>query len=57
MYFLKEKLEVFQKFKEWNTIVENQEGRKLNVLRSDNGGDYTSTEFKAYLIGEASNTS
>ena len=33
-------------------MVENQTGRKVKVLRFDNGGEYTSTEFKAYLPGE-----
>ena len=48
-FFLKHKSEVFQKFKEWKTMVENQRGRKVRALRSDNGGEYTSTEFKEYL--------
>ena len=30
-------------------MVENQKGRKVKVLRSDNGGEYTSGEFKGYL--------
>jgi len=50
VHFLKQKLKVFQKFKEWKTMVENQKGRKVKVLRSDNR-EYTSTEFKAYLAG------
>ena len=33
-------------------MVENQKGRKLKVLRSDKGGEYTSTEFKSYLVGK-----
>ena len=32
--------------------MENQKGRKVKVLRSNNGGEYTSTEFKAYLAGK-----
>ena len=28
------------------------EGAKMKVLRSDNGDEYTSTEFKAYLAGK-----
>jgi len=36
------------KFKEWKTMVENQIGRKVKVLRPDNGGEYTSKEFKEY---------
>ena len=31
-------------------MVENQKGRKVKVLRSDNRGEYTTTEFKVYLI-------
>jgi len=33
-------------------MVKNQKGRKVKVLRSDNGGEYTSMEFKAYLPGK-----
>ena len=30
-------------------MLENQKERKVKVMRSDNGGEYISTEFKAYL--------
>jgi len=30
-------------------MVENQKGQKMKVLRSDNGSEYTSIKFKAYL--------
>ena len=33
-------------------MIENQKGRKVKVLRSDNGGVYTSMGFKAYLAGK-----
>ena len=33
-------------------MVENQTGRKVKVLRSDNGGEYTSKEFKDYLASK-----
>ena len=33
-------------------MVENQKGGKVKVWRSDNGGEYTSMEFKAYLAGK-----
>ena len=33
-------------------MVENQKGRKVKVLRSDNEGNYTSVEFKDYVAGE-----
>jgi len=33
-------------------MVKNQTGRKVKVLRSDNGGEYTSKEFKDYLASK-----
>ena len=33
----------------WIPIMENQCGRKLRVLRSDNGGEFISNEFKNWL--------
>ena len=32
--------------------MKNQTGRKVKVLRSDNGGEYTSKEFKDYLASK-----
>ena len=43
---MKEKSEVFSKFKEYKSLVENQTDRKIKILRSDNGGEFTSKEFK-----------
>ena len=37
---------MFNKFKEYKALVENQTDRKINILRSDNGGEFTSDEFK-----------
>jgi transposase InsO family protein len=48
IYFLKTKSEVFKRFQEFKALVENQTRRKIKVLRSDNGGEYTSTEFKNF---------
>ena len=36
-------------------MVKNQTGRKVKVLRSDNGGEYTSQEFKDYLTSKGIN--
>ena len=33
-------------------MVENQTGRKVKVLRSANGGEYISKEFKDYLTSK-----
>ena len=32
--------------------MENQKGRNVKFLRSDNGGEYTSSEFKEYLTSD-----
>ena len=37
VYTLKSKDEVFETFLVWKKMVENQTGRKIKVLRSDNG--------------------
>jgi transposase InsO family protein len=43
---MKTKDEVFNWFREFRAQVENQKGNKVKVSRSDNGGEYTSNEFK-----------
>jgi transposase InsO family protein len=48
VYFLKAKDEVFNKFQELKALVENISERKIKVLRYDNGGEYTSKEFKYF---------
>ena len=45
-YFLKQKSEFFYLFKVFKDLVENEFGRKLKILRYDNGGEY----FKSDLI-------
>ena len=46
--FLKTKSEVSKRFQEFKPLVEIQTGRKIKVLRSDNGGEYTLGEFVDY---------
>ena len=48
LYFLKKKSEVFSKFKEYKALVENQTGKKINVLRTDNGGEFCEKEFEKF---------
>ena len=48
VYFMKNKHEVFSVFKRWKAMVENETNLKLKCLRSDNGGEYISEEFKRY---------
>ena len=52
VYVLKHKNEVFKKFHEWKAMVEKSTGQRLKILTTDNGGEYTSTEFSNYLKGE-----
>jgi hypothetical protein len=48
VYFLKSKDEVFSKFKEFKALIENLFERNIKILRSDNGGEYTSKEFEIF---------
>jgi hypothetical protein len=45
IYFLRKKSKVFDKFKEFKSLVENQTGKKIKVLRTDNGGEFYGNEF------------
>lgn len=49
---MKAKGEVFMWFKELKALVENQIGRKIKVLRSDNGGEYTSRDSIDFCASE-----
>ena len=42
---MKHKYQVLEIFLAWKKRVENQTGRKIKVLRSDNDGEYTSDPF------------
>ena len=47
---MKHKSKVFGLFKVFKALVENQCGRKLKVLRSDNGGEYVKSEYINYCV-------
>jgi transposase InsO family protein len=49
---MKTKDEVFRQFREFRAQVESQTSKKIKVLRSDNGGEYTSNEFKDFCKEE-----
>ena len=49
VYFLRHKSEVLEKFKEFEVSTTNICGQRVGTLRTDNGGEYLSNEFKAYL--------
>ena len=43
---MKNKDELFSKFKEFKTLIENHIEKKMKTFRLDNGGEFTSNEFK-----------
>ena len=38
VYFMKNKDEVFNKFKEFKSLIENHTEKKIKTIQSDNGG-------------------
>ena len=52
IYFLKTKDEVFNRFKEFKALVENLTGKRIKVLRSENGGEYIDKEFTGFYARE-----
>ena len=49
VYLMREKKEVFRYFKLWKAMTERQTGKKINIFRTDRGGEYLSNEFKKFL--------
>jgi hypothetical protein len=45
IYFLRKKSKVFEKFKEFKYLVENQIDKKIKVLRTENGGEFCGKEY------------
>jgi hypothetical protein len=43
-----QKYDVFDTFKKWKSLVENETRKRLKCLRSENGGEYCSKEFDDY---------
>ena len=52
IYILKQKSQVFKCFQNWKAMLEKSSGCKVIALCTDNGGEYTSTEFQSYLQKE-----
>ncbi|KAE8675966.1 hypothetical protein F3Y22_tig00111640pilonHSYRG00200 [Hibiscus syriacus] len=48
VYFLKKKSEVFDTFRKWKVMVENETGLKVKRMRSDNGGEYRNRKFREF---------
>ena len=49
VYLLNTKIKVFQYFHKFHAMVEREMGNPLKQLRTDNGGEYISKEFKEYF--------
>ena len=49
VYLIKNKSEVFSKFKEYKEMAERQTGHKIKAIQSDNGTEYCNREFDTYL--------
>lgn len=45
VYFLKSKDKVTDCLKNFKNLVENQQDKKIKILRSDNGGEFVNGEF------------
>ncbi|KAH9671777.1 retrovirus-related pol polyprotein from transposon TNT 1-94-like protein [Citrus sinensis] len=45
VYTMQAKDEILEIFVKWKKLVETQTSRKIKILRSDNGGEYTSDPF------------
>ena len=48
IYFLKKKDEAFMWFHTFKALVENLIGKKINILRTNNGTEYETNEFKEF---------
>ena len=52
VYFLRQKDQVLEAFKEYKALVERKLSLKVKSLRSDRGGEYIGTEMTEYLATE-----
>ena len=52
IHFLRIKDEVFDRFKEFKALVESLTGRKIKILRSNNGGEYMDKNFTGFCTRE-----
>ena len=52
IYFMQNKDQTFTKFREFKALVEKELGQNIKALRSNNGGEYASQEFKDFCVAE-----
>ncbi|GKA38548.1 zinc finger, CCHC-type containing protein [Tanacetum coccineum] len=56
VYLLKSKDQAFETFKIYKAEVETQKGKMIQILRSDRGDEYFSTEFSSYCESQESSS-
>ena len=49
---MQKKSETYSKFCEFKALVEKESGKQVRALRSDNGGEFISSEFKDFCSAE-----
>ena len=52
IFFIQKKDQTFSNFCEFKALVEKESGKQVKALRSDNGGEYISNEFKKFCSKE-----
>ena len=50
MNLIKHKDEVFDVFRKFKTLVENQSEKKIKILKTDDGGEYSSKMFEELCV-------
>lgn len=48
VYVLQHKFEVFEKFLNFKEIMEGELGKRIKYLRTDNGGEFISTQLSKF---------
>ena len=49
---MQKKSETYSKFYEFKALVEKESGKQVKALRSENGGEFISGEFKDFCSAE-----
>lgn len=52
VYFLHDKASVFEVFKKFKALVEGETGCRIQCLRTDRGGEFTSNEFNNFCSNQ-----
>ena len=53
IFILKNKSDAFASFKRWKTLIENQTGRKVRRLMTDNGLEFVLRSLKNFVVMRA----